>query len=119
MQIRFWWFYADILTNEPEYLAQCFRQENINGNIVLKNIKLDLYRKSFVFRGSLLWNKLPDDIKKEQRIRRFKEKRLGFEKCWKIFLVHGKGFLQFYGGTTTTLIIIMYKQRLWKKVDMF
>ena len=61
-------------SNEPEYLAQCFHHENINGNIVIKNIRLELYRNSFVFRGSLLWNKLPEDIKKEQSIRRFKEK---------------------------------------------
>ena len=38
----------------------------------MKNTELGLYRNSFVFRGSLLWNKLPGTLKTQKKISRFK-----------------------------------------------
>ena len=45
--------------NVPEDLAEILKKENHNGHIVVKNTQLELYRCSFVFRGSVLWNNLP------------------------------------------------------------
>ena len=58
---------------EPEYLAQCVSQDNRLGHIVVRHSRLDLYRNSFVYRGSLLWNKLPVEIREEQNGKKFKE----------------------------------------------
>lgn len=46
-------------SNEPEFLAACFRRVNHNGHILVHNTPLELYRSSFVYRTSILWNKLP------------------------------------------------------------
>ena len=50
-------------TNEPEYLYQVLSRENHNGHIIMKNVQLSLYRNSFIFRGALLWNKLPKKLR--------------------------------------------------------
>ena len=50
------------LAKEPEYLYDIFKNENIRGNIVIKNTKLKLARNGFVYRGSEHWNSLPHDI---------------------------------------------------------
>ena len=57
----------------PEYLYQIFRQENHNGHIIMKNVKLQLYRSSFVFRGALLWNCIPRSLREELRSHSFKK----------------------------------------------
>ena len=57
---------------EPEYLAVSMCRDNKQGNIVMKNTDLVLYRNSFVFRGSVLWNKLPGTLKTQKKISRFK-----------------------------------------------
>ena len=59
-------------SKEPEYLANILCRDNKKGNIVMKNTDLGLYRSSFIFRGSVSWNELPDDLKLEKKIGKFK-----------------------------------------------
>ena len=59
-------------TREPEDLATILSRENNNKHIIMKNSDLVLYRDSFVFRGALLWNKLPLKLRKETEIKYFK-----------------------------------------------
>ena len=56
----------------PEFLATKLLQENRNGNILLPRTFLELYRKSFVYRGALLWNRLPSKLRKAKKIQSFK-----------------------------------------------
>ena len=59
-------------SREPEYLAVSMCRDNKQGNIVMKKTELGLYRNSFVFRGSLTWNKIPDTLRTHKKISRFK-----------------------------------------------
>ena len=43
----------------PETLAEPLLRVNHNGHIIVPNVQLSLYRNSFLFRGALLWNRLP------------------------------------------------------------
>ena len=65
-------------SNEPEFLAACFRRVNHNGHILVHNTPLELYRSSFVYRTSILWNKLPRSLREEKREKTFKKN----VKCW-------------------------------------
>ena len=56
----------------PAYLATKLLNENRNSNIIVLNTSLELYRKSFVYRGALLWNRLPVTMKKIQNSNGFK-----------------------------------------------
>ena len=56
----------------PAYLATKMLNENRNGNIIVLNTSLELYRKSFVYRGALLWNRLPVTMRKIQKSNGFK-----------------------------------------------
>ena len=58
-------------SQEPEELGVILTRDNHNGHI-MKNTQLSLYRNSFVFRGSLLWNKLPREIRLETKMSQFK-----------------------------------------------
>ena len=40
--------------------------------VSMKSTELGVYRNSFVFRGSVLWNKLPSTLKTQKKIIRFK-----------------------------------------------
>ena len=60
-------------SREPEHLSARLSRDNMYGPIVKKNVRLELYRKSFVFRGSVLWNKLPVDLRIEQKLSKFKK----------------------------------------------
>jgi hypothetical protein len=60
-------------SKEPEHLAYILTRDNIYGRIILKNSKLGLYRNSFAYRGSLLWNKLPEPLRKLEKIGKFKK----------------------------------------------
>ena len=59
-------------TGEPEDLATALSKDNHNGHIIMKNTVLALYRRSFVFRGAILWNRLPPDLRKEIKRSKFK-----------------------------------------------
>ena len=61
-------------TQKPSYLSQLLNKENKNGNILLPPYKLELAEKSFVIRGSRLWNSLPSDLKEIKKIGIFKKK---------------------------------------------
>ena len=64
-----------IRTNrQPEYLSNFLTRDNILGNIIVQNSNLGLYRNSFTYRGSVLWNKLPRAIRTEIKIGTFKKK---------------------------------------------
>ena len=60
------------LSGEPEYLASAVRNDNIYGRIIIPNCNLSLTMKSFTFRGSLLWNQLPQSLRNINNIRMFK-----------------------------------------------
>ena len=51
------------LSKSPEHLANLLCRENHNGHIILKNPKLQVYKDSFIFRGGILWNKLPRELR--------------------------------------------------------
>ena len=60
-------------TGEPEDLATILSRDNSTGHIVMRNTPLVLYRRSFVFRGAMLWNRLPPDLRGEVKISNFKK----------------------------------------------
>ena len=62
------------LSREPEYLAIALCRDNKQGNIIMENTRLGSYRDSFIFRGSVMWNRLPKDCKVEKKIGKFKRK---------------------------------------------
>ena len=51
-------------SKEPEYLARALCRDNYRGNIVIENSRLGLYKKSFVQRGSTLWNSVPIELRR-------------------------------------------------------
>ena len=59
-------------SKQPEFLAKKLTHENRQGHIIAKNIELRLYRKVFFYRESLLWNKLPEHLRKMKKISIFK-----------------------------------------------
>ena len=66
-------------TGEPEQLASILRRENRNKNIITPTSNLALYRKSFVYRGVCLWNRIPETIKTSEKLGLFKkEAKNGF-----------------------------------------
>ena len=54
------------------YLSELLLRDNHNGHIIVRNVQLSIYRNSFVFRGSVLWNKLPRILRDETRKEKFK-----------------------------------------------
>ena len=64
-----------IRTNrQPEYLANILTRDNMYGNIIVQNSSLELFRNSFTYRGSVLWNRLPKHTRKEIKIGTFKKR---------------------------------------------
>ena len=59
-------------TNEPEYLAEFLNTESRNGRIFLPNFQLQISQKSFLYRGSCLWNSLPFEIRRKRSMEPFK-----------------------------------------------
>ena len=59
-------------SGEPEYLASFLRSDNRGNRIIIPNTKLTLAKKSFVWRGSLNWNLLPENTRNLQKIGQFK-----------------------------------------------
>ena len=60
---------------EPEYLANILEKSSrqVVGGIIVENIKQELVRKSFTFRGAEQWNKLPMNLRIETRLSKFKQ----------------------------------------------
>ena len=59
-------------SQEPEYLYGALGRDNKFGNIIVENNNLGLYKSSFVPRGSVLWNKLPKELKNMKKVGVFK-----------------------------------------------
>ena len=59
-------------SQEPEYLASILSRDNHYGKIIIPNINLSLYRKSFGFRGASNWNSLPSALRQMEHIGTFK-----------------------------------------------
>ena len=57
---------------EPEHFATKLLDENRNGRIIIPHSNLTVYRKSFLYRGILVWNSLPEDIRCQQEMSKFK-----------------------------------------------
>ena len=57
---------------EPEYLADRLNNESRNGRIILPNFHLQVAQKSFLYRGSCLWNRLPRALRSTRKIGSFK-----------------------------------------------
>ena len=57
---------------EPEHLDSFLTRDNVYWNIIVQKSKLVLYRNSFVYRGSTLWNNLPKELRKVSQIGAFK-----------------------------------------------
>ena len=61
-------------SKEPEYLARALCRDNYRGNIIVTNSRLGLYKKSFVQRGSTLWNSVPPELRRIPGTAAFKAK---------------------------------------------
>ena len=59
-------------SGEPEYLAKTLCNDNRNKHIILKNPRLTLTKKSFIYRGGTDWNKLPEEVRNIEKIGEFK-----------------------------------------------
>ena len=64
--------YSVRTSRQPAYLSELLLRDNHNGHIIVRNVQLSIYRNSFVFRGSVLWNKLPRILRDETRKEKFK-----------------------------------------------
>ena len=60
-------------TREPEYLYEKLCQDNIRGHIVIPATTLTLAKKSFCYRGAADWNKLPEQLRRAEKISGFKK----------------------------------------------
>ena len=60
-------------SQEPEYMARTLSRDTYRGNIVVVNSKLGLFKKSFIPRGSTLWNSLPKDLIRIPELGTFKK----------------------------------------------
>ena len=74
--------------NEPEYLASKLCRDSRQGRIMLGNSHLELHRKSFVYRGISLWNRLPRNLREMSGLEKFK---LGI-KSWIMDSIDRYGF---------------------------
>ena len=60
-------------SKEPEYLYGALGRDNKFGKIIVQNSDLGLYKNSFVPRGSVLWNRLPRELKNIEKVGVFKK----------------------------------------------
>ena len=59
-------------SKEPEYLARKLTRDNLRGNIIVPYTHLTLLKRSFVLRGSELWNRLPMSVRSLKKDMEFK-----------------------------------------------
>ena len=59
---------------EPEYLYNQLKGENIHRNIVIEKTMLTLTRNGFLFRGAESWNSIPHEIRNISKVGMFKTK---------------------------------------------
>ena len=60
-------------SKEPEYLCAIIDRNNRANKIIVPNFTLTLAMKSFCFRGSNDWNKLPETVRSCEKLGRFKQ----------------------------------------------
>ena len=65
--------YKILKIQKPRYLSKCLSTVNCNGNIILPKYNLELAERSFLVRGSKLWNALPTDLKEITSTGSFKQ----------------------------------------------
>ena len=61
------------LTGEPEEFASALKNENRNQKIITPLSRLTLYRRSFLYRGSIDWNTLPSSLRNSEKLGVFKK----------------------------------------------
>ena len=61
-------------SKEPEGLAQVLSLDSRQGRIIMPNSRHDIYRNSFIYRGSQLWNSLPSEVREYDKISSFKKR---------------------------------------------
>ena len=54
---------------EPEYLAGLLNRDSRNGRIMVKNYALQLAQRSFTTRGADTWNRIPRNLREQERLR--------------------------------------------------
>ena len=57
---------------QPEYLARHLCRESRNGRIMVSNPGISITADSFCFRGPSYWNRLPRDLRSQEKIGSFK-----------------------------------------------
>ena len=57
---------------EPESMIKWLNNESRNGRIILPNFHLQVAQRSFLYRGSCLWNRLPPALRSTRKIGSFK-----------------------------------------------
>ena len=57
----------------PEYLASKLKNETRTGRIFIPNTGLVLAQKSFIIRGSITWNSVPESIRHQNKLGIFKK----------------------------------------------
>ena len=59
---------------EPQYLATILCNDGVRGNgrILMDKVRIELQRDSFTYRGARDWNRLPQDLKLEPKLSKFK-----------------------------------------------
>ena len=100
------------VSGQPDDLARCLRRENYRGKILVQNCRLELYRRSFIPRGSTLWNRLPSNIRMVPNQEMFKREIKGWIKN-NIKMFENWAIM----GLLVNYLIILI-QRLRKKVTM-
>ena len=71
---------------------------------MLEDSRLDLHRRSFVYRGAILWNRLPASVRKEKTLKKLETSaKIGFRRTFtdldSIFLVL---FISIYNSAKTS-----------------
>ena len=60
-------------SGEPENLFKYLCLDNRNGNIIIPQSSLTLYRNSFIYRGIIDWNNIPKPTRSLEKIGHFKK----------------------------------------------
>ena len=61
-------------SKEPEGLAHVLSLDSRQGRVIMPNSRHDIYRNSFIYRGSQLWNSLPSEVREYDKISSFKKR---------------------------------------------
>ena len=59
-------------SREPEYLSSLMGRDGRTGSIIVSNTNLTLAKKSYCYRGSAQWNRIPGYIRETRKVSQFK-----------------------------------------------